>query len=244
MKHLLLTSLIILGLSGCALYVPTTAVMPLVKARQEAELTALVHPSGRLEVKAAYSPLSHVVISGTGIVGLWTRGEQYLRTGQGELGLGGYWLLGRNESWLLSTTAGAGLARVRRRDCLIGCSELQGRYGKGFGQAGLAYVGGQVSTSLTYRLSRVQFSQVLDEVRPIADFGLFRHDLTLAVRYPLSVDNAWYTQFAMGSSFSSRQPPNDSQPAGSPPYQQWYAGGVPALVMSFGIGWQPRPRPR
>jgi hypothetical protein len=238
MLHFLPAVVIALLLTGCTVYVPLQPIMPLVAEKGQLEATASLQFTGRLETTAAYSPAPHVVLTGAGTLGLWTKGKEYLRTRQGELGAGGYWTLGNQ--WLLSATGGVGTAHVNRRNCLFGCNELEGQYRKIFGQVGVAYEGWRKTSSFTYRLSNAQYSQVRDGEKLLAKFGTYRHELCLANRRPLGANPEWFWQSTAGVSFSSLNPP--SKEYGAPLYKsdRWFAAGIPALLFSFGVGWQPQ----
>ncbi|MBD2715882.1 hypothetical protein KBK19_12630 [Microvirga sp. STR05] len=217
-----------------------TPTMPLVEESGQLEVTASVQPSARLEAMAAYSPLNHVVLTGAGSVGLNLGGRQYLRTQQGELGIGGYWSLGN--SWLVNAAGGGGLASVDRKTCVWGCDQRKGQYSKLFGQAGIAWIGVFGSASLTYRLSRLQYTGVTNEGNAISDFGTYRHELALATRRYLGWSDTWFWQYTMGVSLSNLKAPGELDSAAQT--DRWFSAGVPTPFLGIGIGWQPFLRSR
>ena len=238
MSRLLPTYLTVFLLTSCSVYVPLQPTMPLVEESKQVEVVASLQPTMRLEVAGAYSPLPHMVVTGAGTVGLVTRGKEYLRTRQGEIGVGGYWKLGDN--WLLSALGGAGSAATNRRYCAWGCSQLEGGHYKIFGQVGAAYEGRRKTSSLTYRLARVEYSRVKDGEVVLANFGTYRHELVLADRWQLGSNPAWFWQSTAGVSLSNLYSPSSKPTAPQNQDDRWYAAGLPALLVSFGVGWQPQ----
>ena len=229
-----------LALTSCTVYAPMTPTMPLVEESGQLEVTASVQPSARVEATAAYSPLAHVVLTGSGSLGLNLGGRQYLRTQQGELGIGRYWHL--NDNWLMNATGGGGYAAVNRQNCIWGCEQRQGQYRKLFGQVGIARIGSFGAASLTYRLSRLHYTEVASSGRAIPDFSTYRHELALALRQRLGWSNAWFWQYTMGVSLSNLQAPGDQDSASQT--DRWFSAGVPTPFLGIGIGWQPFLRSR
>lgn len=222
-------------LTSCTVYVPMQATMPLVRAKNQIEAGASLQPSTRLEGTVAYSPLAHCVVAGAGTIAFRTGQKQYLITRQGEASLGGYWNLAPN--WLLSTLAGGGYAYADRQYSFLGSEHYSGSYGKAFGQVGAAYLTEQGSLSMTYRLAQVYYSHVQTDTGPLASFQTQRHELLLASRHYLGFAPNWQLQMAVGVSASSLQPPSSG---GSPDDDgRWFAAGIPALVTSIGVVWQP-----
>lgn len=235
MLRLLLASIPGLLLASCTVYVPMQPTMPLVQESKQIELAANVHLSPRLEATASYSPAPHVVLTGAGTVGILAGRRDYLRTRQGEIGVGGYWTMGQNG--LLSAIGGAGMASTNRQFCAWGCDQFQAKQYKVFGQVGAAWELPSKTIGLTYRLARVQFEQVARDESLVPDFSTYRHELVLFNRYWLGQNEIWYLQSAAGVSISNLRAPrteNTSEIA-----DRWFIAGIPSLLFSFGIVWQP-----
>lgn len=223
-------------LSGCTVYVPMQATMPLVRAKGQVEAGASLQPSTRLEATAAYSPLAHCVVAGAGTTSFRTGQKQYLITRQGEASLGSYWHLGPR--WLLNTLAGGGYAYADRQYVFLGTEHYSGRYAKAFGQVGLAHLTDLGSLSISYRLAQVHYYHVQTDTGPLADFQTQRHEVLVAGRHYLGFAPSWQLQTAIGVSFSSLQPPSSG--GGQEDSDRWFAAGIPAPVFSLGVVWKPK----
>lgn len=225
----------LLAATGCTVYAPMQPSMPLVQQRGQAEASASLQPSARLEATAAYSPLAHCVVTGAGTLAVRLGQVNYLITRQAEVGVGGYWHLG--PSLLLSTLAGGGYAYTERQFTFLGTDRYAGTYAKAFGQAGIAYIGGINNLSLSYRLAHLRYGEVQTSIGPLPAFQTQRHEVLLAARRPMGLIGSWFWQCAIGISFSSLQPPQGSSSRAD--RDRWFAAGPPVPLYSLGIVWQP-----
>lgn len=242
MKHLLLQVggvLLLQSLAGCCAYAPLQPTMPVLTQAGQAEAQASLQPTLRLEAQGAYSPAPHVVVAGAGTVGLQTTGDGFLRTQQGELSGGGYWNIGRRG--LISLLGGGGQGTTRRRYCVWGCDDKRAYITKLFGQAGVAWEIPRGWQGITYRVAQLQYSQVLNDGLPVADFPVFRHELLVFQRRRLGISDAWFVQTTAGVSFSNLRAPSTDDPNVWPPpsHDRWFTAGLPALMLSLGVSWQP-----
>ncbi|WP_375437870.1 hypothetical protein [uncultured Hymenobacter sp.] len=236
MKNTLL-ALSFISITGCTVYVPMQSTMPLIKRQGQFEVAASVHPSISVETSGAYSPLPHVVLTGAGQIGFNPDKDYYVRNRQGELGMGGYWNIGEN--WLLNATAGGDYATTDRQDGLLGGEHKRGRYSKVFGQLGTAYELPFNTYSLTYRVEHVSFSKLIRSGRLVPNFGSYSHQLVLNNRRRLGQNENWYLQSAVGLSSSNLEPPSQSK-QNETLSDQWFAAGIPAVILSIGVVWQPQ----
>lgn len=230
-------------LGGCTVYAPVQPTMPLLTEVGQAEIHAGIQLSGRLEAVGAYSPAPHMLLTGAGTVGVKTGGDTYLRTRQAEFGIGGYREFGTNG--LLTVIGGGGLGVTRRRTCLWGCDDVQGRTSKLFGQVGAAWELPNSWLGLTYRLAYVEFYQVSQDAVGLTDFGSFRHEIMLFRRQWLFGSEQWFAQSTLGLSISSLR--NSARSLAVPDRvadARWEVAGVPTPLLSIGIGWQPAMRPK
>ncbi|UOQ67009.1 hypothetical protein [Hymenobacter volaticus] len=236
MKNTLL-ALTFISLTGCTVYVPMQSSMPLLERQGQLEVAASMNPSVLVETVGAYSPLPHVVVTGAGKVGLNTGGGHYIRNRQGELGMGGYWNIGEN--WLLNATAGGGYATTNRQDSFLGGGHMQGQYSKLFGQIGAACELPFSTYSLTYRVDHASFSKLMSSGQPVSNIDNYRHQLVLNNRRRLGQNESWYLQSSIGLSSSNLDSPDYSN-QNETLDDQWSTTGIPAVILSIGVVWQPQ----
>ncbi|GAB3305496.1 hypothetical protein GCM10027348_35140 [Hymenobacter tenuis] len=211
--------------------------MPLLEEKGQLEIAANIQLTGRMEATAAYSPLEHVLVTGAGTVGFKWANEQdgYVRTRQGEVGLGGYWNLG--EAWLLTATTGVGSATSHVKSCWWGCDdEFKGDYRKLYGQLGIAHFGLLNTLGVTYRLASVQFTNLLADGEPVPGLQTMRHELAVQQRRSLYGSSQWFVQSVGGVSLSNISDSNDGLQMKS---DQYFTVGRPAVFCSLGLVWQP-----
>ncbi|MDF7809970.1 hypothetical protein [Hymenobacter sp. YC55] len=236
MKNTLLV-LSFVSITGCTVYVPMQSTMPLIERQGQLEVAASMHPAVLVETVGAYSPLPHVLLTGAGKIGLNTGGDHYVRHRQAELGMGGYWNIGEN--WLLNATAGGGYAMTNRQDGLLGGEYKRGRYSKAFGQIGTACELPFSTYSLTYRVDRVSFSGLANRKGAIPNMGSYRHQLVVNNRRRLGQNESWYLQSSIGLSSSNLEPSSSANRTETLD-DQWFAAGIPAVILGIGVVWQPQ----
>ncbi|MBT9393411.1 hypothetical protein KLP40_09570 [Hymenobacter sp. NST-14] len=197
------------------MYTPMQPHAPIIRARGEGETQLDIQLTGRTEVKAAYSPINHILVLGavTGRPGKGidqgSKQEKY-RTLQYELGIGAYLALG--DSWVVQTTIGTGAARTQRTLSEFGIllafnNDYDARYRKKYGQVGLAYQAPRRSLGLGYRLTQVHFLKLSaqDRQTPFTRYQLpldkqLRHEFYLFGRYYIGENNRWQLQASMAYS--------------------------------------------
>ena len=181
----------VLGLSGCGVYVPHVAPMPVMTQRVEAKLAvtpllALGSGSGggtRLNVPTvegyvAVSPVRHLVVVAAGGGSTIRRRPTTLRYGvrerQGDVSAGYYGWLNANRTYYLATTAGLGAGSATRyftqREARLFTAGgtyqylMLADYRRVFAQAQVSQVTPTATVSGFLRFDRVQF-QVLEKWR-------------------------------------------------------------------------------
>lgn len=241
-KQVLSLSFLLLA-GGCTVYAPMQPVMPLVSQRRQFEAGASCQLTGRLEATAAYSPLRRAVVAGALTAAPRLGREHFLATRQAELGAGAYQPLGSD--WLLSATAGYGLAYCHRGYVDLGIfgpgtySEYTARYHKYFGQVGLARLGPIGTVGFTYRLARINFNYLHDaEYGPLPLPGMWRHELAYFIR----ANTSKHWQFALTSGFSLSGTPKLDDRLSYPTYgrAEYHANRnlLPAFFFSLGATFQ------
>ena len=228
--------LLLLGTGSCTVYAPIQPTMPLITAVGQAEAAANIQPNGRVEASVAYSPISHLLLTAGGTVCPKLGTNNFLVTRQYELGVGGYLPLG--SSWLVNGLGGYGQAVNTRRyeELFGGNNEYHARYNKLFAQVGVAHMRSSKSIGLTYRLTQVYFSTIIDP--QLGDLPLpqmLRHEALFFVRNTWS--EHWDSQVAMGMSVSSTQK-RDDEPSSSSNGSSAYEANrnlFPAVYVSLGV---------
>ncbi len=238
---------LLFGAGGCTVYAPMQPTMPLVAAARQAEAAGSIQPNGRVEMTAAYSPVSHLLVTAGGTVCPKLGSSSFLVTRQYELGAGSYLPLG--SSWLLSGVGGYGQAVNNRGYKDLGIifgstySEYHARYHKIFAQVGLAKVSASHSVGFTYRLTQVHFSTLTDtELGELPLPQMLRHEALVFFRHPMGNGTHWESQVALGLSVSSTSRRTDNQ--GYPGYgaaeYQANRNLLPAFYASWGVVYRPR----
>ena len=258
-KQLTISSLT-LGCFSCTVYTPMQPHATLIRAKGEGEASAQLQASGRAEVKAAYSPLNHLLVmaAATGRPSLPTQqdGQQdNFRTLQYELGVGTY--LPLNPHWSMQLAAGTGAAHVQRTVSEFGIflafsNDYEARYSKNFGQLGFAYQAKETGIGFGYQLTQVAFSQLSAQDRSgnqtryeLPLDNQLRHELYAFGRYALDgpiAQSRWQLQASTAYSFcvpgrSGSVPDPYSEVAAR---AQFNRGS--SWLASFGIVYVLRPR--
>lgn len=219
-------------LASCTVYAPMQPTLPLLTERGQADLSASIQPTGRVEATAAYSPWQRVVVLG-GLTAAPRLGEQtFLQTAQYEAGAGLYQPLGQ---WVLGAQLGYGQAYSHRgyQQLLGGYREYEANYQKQFVQAGVGYQGVLRSVSLTYRLTRVQFSHLTEtDYGPVPLARMLRHELALQSRVSLLGSERW--QLASTAGLSLAAPPYRDPSASAPPDRPTDVL-LPAFFLGLGV---------
>ncbi|MCI1189422.1 hypothetical protein MON38_18520 [Hymenobacter sp. DH14] len=142
---------------------------PSIRAKGEAEVSAILHVNTRVEGAVAYSPLSHVLVRAAGSLKKDQNDSIYFRVKQFEAAVGGYWPL--REYWVVGALVGGGAGHNQRgfRDVgLFGSSSVvtyrqyDGQYRKIFGEAYAMYQRRIGSVGVASRLTQVHFDELSD----------------------------------------------------------------------------------
>lgn len=166
-------------LTSCAVYVPTVPSTPLVTKAGAVEVTAAIRELSSLEAGGAWSPATHVVVSGemalqvsngsettNGTISKYTSVHK-----QASMGLGTYRLVGANQSVYLGAIGGFGLAKANVYDPhaddlilpLFGkrpTTYYEATYQRYYAQIYAAHLGEVVSYGVSARGTFVHYSQL------------------------------------------------------------------------------------
>ncbi|GAA4372272.1 hypothetical protein GCM10023186_01570 [Hymenobacter koreensis] len=230
----------------------------LIRAKGEGEALAQIQATGRVEVKAAYSPLNHLLVmaAATGRPSLPTRKDRQqdnYRTLQYEFGVGTY--LPLNPNWNIQLAAGTGQAYVERTVSEFGIilafsNAYEARYRRNFGQLGVAYQKGWAGMGFGYQLTQAVFSQLSAQDRsgnqtryelPLEN--QLRHELYGFIRYGLDgpvAQSHWQLQTSVAYSFCEpgRSTP---EPYSDIAYRAQFNRGS-GLLIGLGVVYALRPR--
>lgn len=177
------------ALSGCSVYAPMLPVAPQLRDKGEAEVQGTTFLNGRWEAGATYSPVRHLLVHAAGGLRRDNQDTTYFRIRQYEVGVGGYYPLGRR--WLFSGLGGYGQARSLRgyyQFRLFNDGELiefHSRYHRFFGEFSGRYQSGSggVVLGATYRLSQVRFDRLTYNGAPLGLRSMLRAEPMLFVRF-------------------------------------------------------------
>lgn len=237
----------LLAVGGCTVYAPMQPTMPLVREAKQAEITASIQPTGRVEAMMAYAPVSRLLLTAGGSVSPKLSSRNFLVSRQYELGLGSY--LPLNESWLLNGLGGFGQAVNSRgyHDLAFifssTYSEYHARYSKLFAQIGIAKERPRGSIGFTYRITQVYFASLIDtRLGPLPLPRMLRHEAMLFARHNWASNDRWESIWTLGLSASSTPTLNTNQ--GYPSYgaaeYQANRNLLPAFYTSWGVVYRPR----
>lgn len=210
----LLLLLMLLGTTGCAVYMPMQGAAPDIRGQHQAEIRASTFLS-RWEASAAYSPLRHVLVRGAFGRRSDSDDSTYWRGHQYEVAAGTYWPL--DEKWLVGGLGGYGQARNQARfqnkEGFIpfspaGRHQFDVRFNKVFGEAYTLYqASNAVSLGATCRVTQLHFTTLTNVGAPVDLRQLTRVEPMLLMRVGLGVgtkgvERPIQLQFSMGNSFS------------------------------------------
>jgi len=178
------------ALSGCSVYAPMLPVAPQLRDKGEVEVQGTTFLNGRWEAGATYSPVRHLLVHAAGGLRHDNQDTTYFRIRQYEVGVGGYYPLGRR--WLVSGLGGYGQARSMRGYLQSGLfnshSELanfQSSYHRFFGELSVAYrtESGGVTLGAAYRLAQVKFDRLTYNGLPLGLRRMPRQEPMLFARF-------------------------------------------------------------
>ncbi|MBD2715881.1 hypothetical protein KBK19_12625 [Microvirga sp. STR05] len=199
--------------SSCTVYTPMQPHAPMVRARGEGEAQLEVQFTGRAEVKAAYSPVKHVLVLGGATarpgIPLGRTSQDKFSTLQYEAGLGAYFPLANH--WTIQGMAGTGAGSAQRTVSEFGLllafsNNYDARYHKEYGQLGFTHQAQRISIGFGYRLTQVGFKELsaqdlhepfiryqlpLDKQLRHEPYAFCRHSLGTQNRWQLQVSTAW-----------------------------------------------------
>ena len=225
-------SALLLGISGCSVYVPMQGAAPEIRAKGEAEITGSWALSDRVDFGATYSPVSHVLVRAAASFkgsrpGPGQDSASYARNNQYELAVGTYWPLGTH--WLVGGLAGFGRAQAQARYIDDGATlltfrepirhQLDGAYSKYSGEAYALYQPSPlVSLGLAYRVVQLRLSDMTDLGVPVSSAPILRQEPMLVFRLrPDFAQRSLQFQFALGASstfgYNARTANDENDPA-------------------------------
>jgi hypothetical protein len=234
-------------LASCSVCAPVQPITSNIQAAGQAEITAGLQVSGRLEAGAVYSPAPRMLVAGGGSYKprLGSTPDYFLQTRQWELGAGSYFPLGQRG--LLTGLLGYGQASSTRSTGYGSGGGLTGnsifacdtRYHKAFGQLGLSIINPRNSYNWTVRYAYLNFDylNVLDystgEVIPVEMQHLQQLAFVFCFRSYLGAPPGnWQFQATAGVAGTLRPVEFDS-------YEDRYNGGSetqkPLLLASAGV---------
>ena len=194
-------------LGGCAVYVPTVPTTPLLRQKGEVEITAGTRSFASLETGAAWMPTGRLLVAGEAAFkrssdnevrpGGNTTYHNYHR--QAGLGLGTFWLLGRNQTGYLAAIGGVGMAATEVYDPTVDIlvvllplpplgtakqgSLYQARYRRYYGQLYWAAQQKRSSYGFSVRGTLVDYQKLHRDQVPITASARFFLEPTCFVRY-------------------------------------------------------------
>ena len=188
-------------LSGCAVYVPTVPSTPLLRSKGEVEITGAIRAATSLEAGAAWSPASHLIVTGETAL-LKDKGSQTYNNVttnyhdlhlQGGVGVGTYRLLGKDKSVYLAALGGIGLATANIHDTHVEdyfyifpifspLVHYRANYLRYYGQVYLAKQVRQISFGASVRNTWLTYSKLRRDGVPINSPTHFFLEPTLFMR--------------------------------------------------------------
>ncbi|PJJ58775.1 hypothetical protein [Hymenobacter chitinivorans] len=213
------------ALSSCSVYAPMLPAAPQIRDKGQAEVQATSFLNGRWEAGATYSPLRHVLVRAAGGIKTDSRDTAYFRVHQYEVGLGGYYPLGKH--WLVTGLGGYGQARSNRgyyQTFLFGNGYLvdfKANYRRVFGELSTSYYNSWVTLGLAYRLSKVDFTSLTYNGAPLGMSGMLREEAMLFARFGSEEGSlSWLGfQVSLGTTAVPRSRPEDQN---TNPYAREY----------------------
>lgn len=222
---------LLLGASGCAVYVPMQAAAPEIRAKGEIEVIGSWALADRVDFGVTYSPVPHLLVraaaSFKGSVPPQPDSVSYSKNNQYELAVGTYWPLG--EHWLVGGLAGFGQAHAQARYIDDGATILSFRepirhqfdanYNKYLGEVYATYQPiPLVSFGLAYRVVQLRLTDVTDLGAPVASAPILRQEPMFYFRLrPEFAQRSLQFQVALGASstFGYRRdmPGDEADPA-------------------------------
>ncbi|UOG75733.1 hypothetical protein MTX78_03850 [Hymenobacter tibetensis] len=143
-----------------------------IREKGEVEVQGTTFLNGRWEAGATYSPVKHLLVRAAGGIKTDDRDTTYFRVRQYEMGIGGYYPLGKR--WLLSGLGGYGQTRSSRGYFDVGPFvsigenvAFKARYHKLYGEASASYRAPWVTMGVAYRLTRVTFTSLTYDSQPL-----------------------------------------------------------------------------
>lgn len=159
-------------LSNCTVYAPMLPATPQLRDKGQAEIQATTFLNGRWEGGATYSPLKHVLVRAAGGFRSDSKDTTYFRIRQYEVGLGGYYPLGKH--FLLSGMAGFGQATSRRgyQQVMLFNGDpylvdFNARYNKLFGEVAFSYYNPWVTAGTAFRITQARFRSLTFNNAPL-----------------------------------------------------------------------------
>jgi hypothetical protein len=227
-------STLLLGISGCSVYVPMQGAAPEIRAKGEVELTGSWALSNRVDFGATYSPVPHLLVrAATSFKGSrlgpgpGQDSASYARNNQYELAVGTYWPLGAH--WLVGGLAGFGRAQAQARYIDDGATlltfrepirhQLDGTYSKYSGEAYALYQPSPlVSFGLAYRVVQLRLTDITDLGAPVSSAPILRQEPMLVFRLrPEFAQRSLQFQVALGASntfgYNPRAANDETDPA-------------------------------
>jgi len=181
--------------SGCAVYVPTVPSTPLLRNKGEVEATIAVRNLSSLEAGAAWSPVSHVLLTGEAALQTSKGSETYNNVTtnyrnvhrQVGIGVGTYRLLGKDQSTYLGIVGGVGVANVDVYNTRVlpyptPVVRYQASYLRYYGQGYVARQNAWGSYGMSLRGTVVDYRQLLRAGVPLDTAAHFFVEPTLFVR--------------------------------------------------------------
>ncbi|SES89404.1 hypothetical protein [Hymenobacter actinosclerus] len=204
MKTLLLLVFTGLAAASCAVYVPTVPTTPLLRQKGEMEITAGTRSFASLEAGAAWVPVGRLLVAGEAAFKPASDSKtnnsiyrDYHR--QAGLGLGTFWLLGRNQTSYLAAIGGVGLAASQVYDPSVDVAVIllpfpplgtpkqgslyQARYRRYYGQLYWAAQQERSSFGFSVRGTLVDYYKLHRDQLPISTANRFFLEPTCFLRY-------------------------------------------------------------
>ncbi|MBC8083683.1 MAG: hypothetical protein H7Z21_10765 [Hymenobacter sp.] len=215
----------LMGTTGCAVYMPLQGAAPDLHDQHQAEVRASTYLS-RWDASAAYSPVRHVLVRGAFGRRSDSTDSTYWRGRQYELAAGTYGSLG--DKWLVGGLGGYGRgrseARFRNDGQLIFLGQpvqhqFNARFHKVFGEAYVLFAASpKTSWGLAARYAQLRFSTLTDVGTPVALRRMNRVEPTLLFRVrlggspeaPPPFQLQWAAGYSVSPGYDERTPDPDA----------------------------------
>jgi len=240
---------LLLGTSGCSVYVPMQGAAPEIRAKGEVELTGSWSLTNRVDFGATYSPVPHLLVrAATSLKGGGYSGSDsasYTQSNQYELAAGTYWPLG--EHWLVGGLASFGQAHAKARYSNDGATlfsfrkpirhQLDAVYHKYSGEAYAIFQPSPVvSFGLAYRVVQLRPTDVTDLGVPVSIAPILRQEPMLFFRArPDFAQRSLQFQWVLGASTTFGYNPRTANDEANPA-RQFKLG---RSYMSVGVAFYP-----